>query len=178
MLLGYYKDVHKVNSTYEHAALFYTGLLSHIFRTDDCFAVKSEVYTNLGNPNSTKADLSVLFTVADRQENIKTTRRILMCEVKRQGNDLREAAWSDTLKQVSAFAGAVRAHEKQAGPQPSIYITLNSGTHLRFYEMPSGEEDAIEWAPAHGRLFELADDEAEVSELLQQMRESILGRQS
>lgn len=140
--------------------------------------VISEAHAKLGNSSSSRADLRVLHAVQDVQEIMHVTTRALICDIESRDNESRDTAWSNALKQASAWAGKVRAHANEADSQHSIFIMLSLETHLRFYEMLPDTEEAIDWAPAQGRLFELADDEAEVAELWRQMRELILTRQT
>jgi hypothetical protein len=63
--------------------------------------------------------------------------------------------------------------EADQAQHQTLYLTVNVGSYLRFYELPKGASEAIFWAPAGGRLYELADDEEELWHLWLRLCETV-----
>ncbi|OAA37754.1 hypothetical protein BBO_07462 [Beauveria brongniartii RCEF 3172] len=57
---------------------------------------------------------------------------------------------------------------------PTLYITVNIGTYLRFYELPPLSTDVKDWAPGGGIVYELADDESKVWGLWLLLRDQVM----
>ena len=104
--------------------------------------------------------------------------RVVICENKSRSNEIRDVVWKAALNQGSEYARTVRAPTNVKALHSSLFLTVNIGTYMRFYEIEANGQDAIDRAPAQGRLYELAVSEKEVWELWQKMRSIILARQS
>lgn len=106
--------------------------------------------------------------VVDRDE----FRSVILCENKRSEFEGQSAVWAEALDQVVDYAVLVRRGSRKSAKRP-MYLTVNVGTYTRFYVLPVGATEAQDWAPARGRAYELADDEAEVWRLWIMLRDAV-----
>ncbi|KAJ3497636.1 hypothetical protein NLG97_g1752 [Lecanicillium saksenae] len=89
--------------------------------------------------------------------------------------DIRNPAsvWDDSLE-LATNQALVACAESNHEPEKPLYIVVHADTQLRFYELPDGSTTVRDWAPAHGRAYELADNEEEVWRLWVKMRDLTL----
>ena len=161
MLLFYYKEINKAGSMESEVDTFYLNFLKEIFLLKDKFGVEQEARANKA------LGLKTDFTI--RYIKNGDPKKVILCEIKRREGESQDAVWRDALAQAVTYADLIRK-EKGQRPDQVLYITVNVGTYLRFYELPGNSPQPINWAPAGGNLYELADNEEEVWTLFHQIR--------
>ena len=167
VLLFYYQQINRVGSRESDVDNFYLNFLHQIFLLGDNFGteLESRPAKELGLSQAT--DFRIRYVVRLIKNSIH--KRVILFENKRRDLEGQDAVWEDALKQVVDCANLIRTEESH-DPSQILYLGVNIGTHLRLYELPGHSEQAIDWKPAGGRIFELADDEVEVENLFQQLR--------
>ncbi|GAB0138336.1 hypothetical protein EsDP_00006572 [Epichloe bromicola] len=67
----------------------------------------------------------------------------------------------------------IKNGDPKKNPNETLYLTVNVGTYLRFYELPGKSRKPKDWAPAGGSYHELANDEEEVWKLWNHIRDLV-----
>lgn len=169
--LWYYKQINKaasldsdVDHLYNH---FYNHFLREIFTVRDNFAVEDESRSSQELGTSKRYDFSIRYIKAGKPKTV------ILCENKKRERESQTLTWTKALNQVVDYALLAREESGQGDPNRTLYLTVNVGTYLRFYELPGDMNVAKDWAPAEGRYYELADDEEEVWNLWNQLRDLV-----
>ncbi|KAF2258003.1 hypothetical protein CC78DRAFT_622177 [Lojkania enalia] len=155
ILLFYYNEIKKPGSKETDVDNFYNNFLRLYFRMEQNYGIEQESrpLKELGLTQRTD------FTV--RYIKNGSPKKVILLEDKRSGKETSSSEWRAALDQVVRYARLVRT-ETQQNPNETIYLTVNMGTYLRFYQLNPWESDAVDFGPAGGKLFELAVDEEEV----------------
>ena len=159
-----------VGSTEAEVDHFYNSFLHSIFTREKKFDIALQIPV-AQDVNMKKADICIRVI---KQGPPRRRLRVVLCESKRRGYETHSKVWEEALNQVVDYCKLVR-HADRTSDQ-TMYLTVNVGTYVRFYELPPRTKAAIDWAPAGGRLYELADDEAKVWELFHQLRDQVMDR--
>jgi hypothetical protein len=154
--LYYYKQIRSVEKDVDN---FYNNFLPRYFKAEENYGVEQESRLSKLLGTSRRAD----FIIRTIKNGIP--KRIIFLEDKRKEHETQDAVWTDALAQVTSYASVIRAETGQDPKANIIYLTVNIGTYLRFYELHPNESTACDFAPAGGRLFELADNEEEIHQL-------------
>lgn len=99
-------------------------------------------------------------------------KNVILCEYQIENRRSRESAWAAALNQCVEYCKRARYCEE--AEIDTVYLTVNMGTNMRFYELRPDADQTIDRAPAGGRTYELTDDDEEVWRLWIQMRDLIL----
>ncbi|KAK2593676.1 hypothetical protein QQS21_008619 [Conoideocrella luteorostrata] len=167
MLLWYYKEINKAGSLGSDVDAFYLNFLAVIFTARDNFGVELESRPATYLDLSDRPDFTIRCV---RYFKNGRTKKVILYENKREGES-QPNIWTDALDQVVKYANLVR--EEDQSDDDTIYLTVNVGTYLRFYELPGKSSEPIDWAPAGGRYYELADDEEDVWKFWNQIRDVV-----
>lgn len=165
--LWYYKQINKAGSLESDVYQFYNRFLREIFTTRDNFVVGQESRVMNNENNRQKFDFTIIRYITNGEP-----KKVILCENKRRDGESQTSVWTNALAQVVEYANSVRQEQIQYANE-SLYLTVNVGTYLRFYELPKGLDKAIDWAPAGGHCYELANDEEEVWRLWNQLRDLV-----
>lgn len=170
LLLWYYKEINKAGSLESDVDAFYLNFLKEVFTLKDNFGVEQESRAAKDLGISQKPD----FTIRCIRNGAR--KKVILCENKRRDGESQTAVWTDALDQVVRYATLVRTELGQ-NPEETLYLTVNVGTNLRFYELPGRSTKAKDWTPAGGHEYELANDEEEVWRLWHEIRDLTLSHQ-
>ncbi|KAI2629535.1 hypothetical protein GGR54DRAFT_267081 [Hypoxylon sp. NC1633] len=165
LLLWYYKEINKAGSLESDVDAFYNNFLKEVFPLRDNFGVEQESRP-LKALGLKKTDFRIRYI---KNGDLK---KVILCENKKRDGESQDSVWKGALNQVVEYANIIRSEKGQESSQP-LYLTVNIGTYLRFYELPGNATEPIDWAPAMGRYYELANDEEEVWELWLQIRNQV-----
>ncbi|KAM3517649.1 hypothetical protein NHJ13051_008805 [Beauveria bassiana] len=149
--LGYYQEINVAGSTETEVDAFYDSFLRDVFTKKQKFRVDMEARV-AEKLNMRKADFTI------RYVQLGVPKKVILCENKRREFASRPAQWAAALQQAVGYCRLVRASEKDS--DRTLYITVNIGTYLRFYELPPRSSAVKDWAPGGGIVYELADDES------------------
>ncbi|KAJ3497626.1 hypothetical protein NLG97_g1751 [Lecanicillium saksenae] len=161
--LELYKKINVSGSLEDQVDAFYIALFPDIFKKKQGFSITAQLrVTSSGQ----RTDLSV------RVLNNHDFKRVIICESKRREFESHSSVWADALQQAVDYA--VSNREEAGRLRKSMYLTVNIGTYIRFYELRHNAYQAIDWAPAGTECYELADDEADVWRLFHELRDTVL----
>ncbi|EGX92374.1 hypothetical protein CCM_03747 [Cordyceps militaris CM01] len=163
--LGCYKAINRAGSTEDEVDAFYTGFLADVFLKKNGWVIHAQ--TRAGR-TLVKIDVRVRWV---RLQGAQTA--VILWENKRRELESDSSVWAEALEQVVEYADAVRCNGPEQDASKPLYLTVNVGTYLRFYELPGLSNVAKDWAPAKGKLYELADDEEAVWKLWNRLRRDI-----
>ena len=141
MLLFYYQQISKAGSNGSDVDTFYLNFLKEIFLLRDNFGAEQEsrVLTDLGI--SQRADFTI------RCIKNGDPKKVILCENKKRDYETQNAVWKEALKQAVNYASLIRSEEYQ-NPDETLYLAVNIGKSLRFYELPGRSIDPLVWTPA------------------------------
>ena len=165
ILLYYYKQIRLGESIEKDVDNFYNTFLPLYFKAEENYGVEQEsrVAKDLG--------ISQLSDLTIRTIKNGTPKKIILLEDKRKEIETQDTAWADGLDQVTRYAFLVRREPGQNAASDILYLTVNIGTYIRFYELHPNESTARDFGPAEGQLLELADNEEEIHQLFTRLHD-------
>ncbi|KAF2793399.1 hypothetical protein K505DRAFT_362020 [Melanomma pulvis-pyrius CBS 109.77] len=155
ILLFYYNEIKKSGSTETDVDNFYNNFLRLYFPMEENYGIEQESrpLKELGVNQRTN------FTVRYIKNGI--LKKVILLEDKLSGKETSASEWRNALNQVVRYATLVRAEDVQNSNE-ILYLIVNMGTYLRFYQINPGNTDGVDFGPTEGKIFELAADEEEV----------------
>ncbi|KAM3455448.1 hypothetical protein MY3296_002428 [Beauveria thailandica] len=163
--LGYYQEINVAGSTEKEVGAFYNSFLRDVFTKKQKFRVDVEARV-AERMNQNKADFAILHV------RLGVPKRVILFGYKRGEFASRGAEWAAALQQAVDYCKLVR--DTESDPDKTLYITVNIGTYLRFYELPPLSSAVKDWSPGGGVVYELADDESKVWELWLLLRDQVM----
>jgi hypothetical protein len=161
----YYEQIKTPASTETTIDDFWNNALQSYFAQDKSYGTELEQRPLDGLAND-RANVAIrCIKHLNTSIGYPQTVLVVLMDNRRGRNVTQISKWSEAVHQLEKYMRLVRAEN---GADNALYAAISIRTYVRFYHVPSGGQELMDYPSTNGKAYELEDNEKEVHDILNQ----------